>query len=125
MLELGLLTSQHWLVYLPVVILSFLAMVPFIIVAEKKRKMKPIFIFAILLVAAAQLLMGGLTADSKIALFVLLFLYFMAFNLLEASLPSLVSKIAPAGQKGAAMGVYSSSQFFGAFVGGAAGGWLY
>lgn len=125
MLELGLLTAQHWMVYLPIMILSFLAMVPFIIVAEKKRKMKPIFIFAILLVAAAQLLMGGLTADSKIALFVLLFLYFMAFNLLEASLPSLVSKIAPAGQKGAAMGVYSSCQFMGAFVGGAAGGALY
>lgn len=125
MVELGLLTSQHWMVYLPVMLLSFLAMVPFIIVAEKKRKMKPVFILAILLIAAAQLLMGGLTSESRNALFVLLFIYFMAFNLLEASLPSLVSKIAPAGQKGAAMGVYSSSQFFGAFVGGAAGGWLY
>ena len=125
MVELELMTADHWMVYLPIMILSFFAMVPFIIVAEKKRKMKPIFIFAITLVAAAQLLMGGLTAESRNALFVLLFLYFMAFNLLEASLPSLISKIAPAGQKGAAMGVYSSSQFLGAFVGGAAGGWLY
>ncbi|MFG1488649.1 MFS transporter [Oceanospirillum sp. HFRX-1_2] len=125
MVELGLATANHWMVYLPIMILSFLAMVPFIIVAEKKRKMKPIFIFAIGLVAASQLLMGGLTAESRNALFILLFLYFMAFNLLEASLPSLVSKISPAGQKGAAMGVYSSSQFLGAFVGGAAGGWVY
>lgn len=125
MVELGLLTQYHWIVYLPIMVLSFLAMVPFIIIAEKKRKMKPIFIFAITLVAASQLLMGGLTAESQNALFVLLFLYFMAFNLLEASLPSLISKIAPAGQKGAAMGVYSSSQFMGAFVGGAAGGWMY
>jgi len=125
MIELDLMVQYHWIVYLPVMILSFLAMIPFIIVAEKKRKMKPIFIFAIALVALAQLLMGSLTADSRIALFLLLFVYFMAFNLLEASLPSLVSKLSPAGQKGAAMGVYSSSQFFGAFVGGAAGGWLY
>jgi len=125
MLELGLLAQHHWMVYLPIMILSFLAMIPFIIVAEKKRKMKPIFIFAIILVAVSQLMMGELTAESRNALFVFLFIYFMAFNLLEASLPSLVSKISPAGQKGAAMGVYSSSQFLGAFVGGAAGGWLY
>ena len=123
--ELGLLTQQHWMVYLPIMILAFFAMVPFIIIAEKKRKMKPIFIFAVMLVAVSQFLMGVFTAESQIALFVLLFLYFMAFNLLEASLPSLISKIAPAGQKGTAMGVYSSSQFFGAFLGGAIGGWLY
>lgn len=125
LLELDMLASDHWMVYLPIMILSFLAMVPFIIIAEKKRKMKPIFLLAITLVALSQLLMGVMTSESLPALLGLMFLYFMAFNLLEASLPSLISKIAPAGQKGTAMGVYSSSQFFGAFIGGALGGWMY
>ena len=125
LVEQGLTAPQHWMVYLPIMILAFFAMVPFIIIAEKKRKMKPIFLLAISLVAISQILMGLTTADSQIMLFGLLFVYFMAFNLLEASLPSMISKISPAGQKGTAMGVYSSSQFFGAFIGGAAGGTIY
>lgn len=123
--DLGFLPESHWIVYLPVMIVAFIAMVPFILVAEKKRKMKPIFLLAISLIALSQLLMGLISASGSVILIALLFLFFMAFNLLEASLPSLISKLSPAGQKGTAMGVYSSCQFMGAFLGGLLGGYLY
>ncbi|KZZ31926.1 hypothetical protein A3755_10855 [Oleiphilus sp. HI0085] len=102
---------------------SFFAMVPFIIIGEKKQKMKPVFLFAILLLLASSLSFS-LTQNQFLYFWLSLFFYFMAFNLLEASLPSLVSKICPAGSKGTAMGVYSTCQFFGAFVGGVLGGWV-
>lgn len=121
--EAGLPSNEHWWIYLPVLLLSVAAMVPFIILAERRRMMKRVFLGAILVLALAQL---GL-AEWHRQLWVvtlMLFLFFAAFNLLEASLPSLVSKVAPAESKGTAMGVYSSSQFMGAFVGGVAGGSL-
>lgn len=121
--RLGLPSSSHWWFYLSVMAVSFFAMVPFIIFGEKKRQMKLVLCGAIALLAlstAALLLPVSALATA----WVILFGFFMAFNLLEASLPSLVSKEAPAAGKGAAMGVYSTSQFLGAFVGGAAGGQL-
>lgn len=121
--EAGLPSNHHWWIYLPVLLLSVMAMVPFIILAERRRMMKRVFLGAILVLGLAQL---GL-AEWHRQLWVtalMLFVFFAAFNLLEASLPSLVSKVAPAESKGTAMGVYSSSQFLGAFVGGAAGGAL-
>jgi MFS family permease len=102
---------------------SFFAMVPFIIIGEKKQKMRSIFLFAILLLLVSSLSFG-FTQSKFVYFWMSLFFYFMAFNLLEASLPSLVSKISPAGAKGTAMGVYSTCQFFGAFVGGVLGGWV-
>ena len=121
--KLGLPGEEHWLVYLTVMVLSFFAMVPFIIYGEKKQQMKKTFLFAISL-----LMLSGLsfilTQSSFNYFWCSLFFYFMAFNLLEASLPSLVSKLAPAASKGTAMGVYSTTQFLGAFVGGVLGGWL-
>lgn len=120
--EAGLPSADHWQLYLPVLVIAFFAMVPFIIVAEKHRRMKPVFLGAIGLLALAQL--SYLVADTVITLALSLFLYFWAFTLLEASLPSLVAKFAPPDRKGTAMGVYSTSQFFGIFVGGAAGGAL-
>lgn len=115
--------SEHWLVYLSVMLTSFIAMVPLIIVGEKRRKMKAVFLFAIGLLALAALSVPW--SQTRLELFWLsLFFFFMAFNLLEASLPSLVSKLSPAGSKGTAMGVYSTAQFLGAFVGGVCGGWL-
>ena len=115
--------EEHWLVYLTVMVFSFFAMVPFIIYGEKKQQMKKTFLFAISL-----LMLSGISFIVTQAEFnyfwCSLFFYFMAFNLLEASLPSLVSKLAPAASKGTAMGVYSTTQFLGAFVGGVAGGWL-
>jgi MFS family permease len=67
----------------------------------------------------------GLWHDSMIAVVAALFLFFVAYNVLEATLPSLISRMAPIDAKGTAMGVYSTSQFFGAFLGGAVGGWCY
>ncbi len=121
--QLGLKASSHWWFYLSVMITSFFAMVPFIIVGEKKRKMKPVLCGAIALLALAAASMTGVGQSLWLA-WAVLFFFFMAFNLLEASLPSLISKEAPAAAKGTAMGVYSTSQFFGAFLGGALGGWL-
>ncbi|TNC79561.1 MAG: MFS transporter [Oleiphilus sp.] len=121
--EANLPASEHWLVYLTVMVLSFFAMVPLIIIGEKRRQMKTVFVFAITLLGAASLSVQW--SQSHFGLFWLsLFFFFMAFNLLEASLPSLVSKLSPAGSKGTAMGVYSTAQFLGAFVGGVSGGWL-
>ncbi|MCB0384055.1 MAG: MFS transporter [Bdellovibrionales bacterium] len=122
--QFHLVKSEHWWIYLSVMGTSFFAMIPFIVIAEKKRKMKPVFLGAIALASLSCLSL--LVMDKSLTEFwVGLFFFFMAFNLLEASLPSLVSKIAPAGGKGTAMGIYSSSQFFGAFVGGAAGGAIF
>jgi MFS family permease len=117
-------SASHWLIYLPVMVLSMLLMVPFIVVAERRRRMKPVFLGAILALGIAQF---GLyfMHQSLWGLAFAMLLYFTAFNLLEATLPSLVSKIAPAESKGTAMGVYSTSQFAGAFVGGLLGGWVH
>lgn len=124
MRDAGLGGSQHGQVYLPVFIVSLLAAVPFIILAEKKRKMKPVFIGAIAVIVVSEL---GLQYfhQSLTGIIVFLWLFFCGFNLLEATLPSLVSKTAPGDMKGTAMGFYSTSQFLGAFLGGALGGWSY
>lgn len=116
--------AQHWKLYLPVFLISVALMIPFIIQAEKKRRMKQIFIGAIaaLMLAELSLLVSG---ESVWQVAIGLVVFFTAFNLLEASLPSLVAKMAPADRKGTAMGIYSSSQFLGAFVGGGLGGMLY
>lgn len=124
MRDAGLPPVQHWQVYLPVFLVSMLVMVPFVIIAEKKRKMKPVFIGAITTLVIADL--GLMQAHSSIlALVVLLWLFFCGFNLLEATLPSLVSKTAPGDLRGTAMGIYSTAQFLGAGLGGAVGGWCY
>lgn len=120
----GLPEDHHWYVYLPVMALGFFSMVPFIIIAEKKRLMKQIFAGAIALLALANLSLYEFH-QTLTAIVLALWLFFAAFNLLEATLPSLVSKMAPSQSKGTAMGVYSSSQFLGIFVGGWAGGWLF
>ncbi|AXK38050.1 MFS transporter [Crenobacter cavernae] len=120
----GLDKAHHWEVYLPVVIVGFFLMVPAIIYGEKKGKLKTVFVGAVALMTAAQLGMA-LALDSFWLIVLWLTLYFIAFNILEASLPSLISKIAPADSKGTAMGVYNTAQSFGLFIGAAAGGWLY
>ncbi|MGR9045783.1 MAG: MFS transporter [Gammaproteobacteria bacterium] len=124
MRDVGLDAKQHWLVYLPVFIVSMAFAIPFVILAEKKRKMKAVFIGAIAVVSAAEI---GLFEfrGSLLGIIGFLGLFFCGFNLLEATLPSLISKTAPGDMKGTAMGFYSSSQFLGAFIGGAAGGWSY
>jgi predicted MFS family arabinose efflux permease len=121
--QFGLPSSSHWWFYLTVMVTSFFAMIPFIIIGEKKRKMKPILCGAIVMLTLSTAAVGYLS-QALIVAWAVLFFFFMAFNLLEASLPSLVSKESPAAAKGTAMGVYSTSQFFGAFLGGALGGVL-
>lgn len=120
----GLLPENHWMVYLPILVTSMAVIVPFVIIAEKKRKMKPVFVGAIITLMLANLGLF-LYADIFYGLVGFLWLFFCGFNLLEATLPSLISKTAPGDLKGTAMGAYSSSQFMGAFVGGAVGGWVY
>ena len=119
----GLHANEHWKVYLGVLFASVLLMVPFVILAEKRRRIKQVFVGAILALALAQFGMFNVQ-DGLLNLMLFMVLYFGAFNILEASLPSLVSKVAPPQSKGTAMGVYSSAQFLGAFLGGAAGGWM-
>ncbi len=120
----GFNAEHHWQLYLPVMVLAMLLAIPFIIIAEKKRRMKRVFTSAIGVLLLSQLaLVWGQQQFLYIAL--LLLAFFTAFSLLEATLPSLVSKVAPAQSKGTAMGVYTSSQFIGAFIGGVAGGWTH
>lgn len=112
---------EHWKLYFPVLIGSFFLMVPFIIYAAKTNNEERVFKFAIgALVVSLFGLYFGAASFELVVLFVLIF--FTGFNYLEASLPSLVARLAPAGQKGSAMGVFSSSQFLGAFLGGSIGG---
>ncbi len=119
----NLTTNQHWLIYLPVLLLSFVLMVPAIIIGEKRAKLKQIFVGAIALMLAAQLLFAfSITYFWGIVFS--LGAYFIAFNILEATLPSIISKIAPAASKGTAIGVYNTTQSLGVFVGGTAGGYL-
>ena len=119
----GLPAATHWQVYLPAVLVSFAVMVPAIIAAERKDKMRPVFLAAIGLLAVVQ---AGLYLlhQSLWALAAWLLLCFVAFNVLEATLPSLVSRTAPPAAKGAALGVYNTTQAVGLFIGGAAGGYI-
>jgi predicted MFS family arabinose efflux permease len=120
LLEAGWSLSQHGFIYLGSMLLGFVAMIPLIILGEKGQKMK-----AMLLVGFALLALGLVVlTQSGLGLLLGLWIFFIGFNLLEASLPSLISKQAPVQAKGTAMGVYSTSQFLGAFLGGILGGWI-
>lgn len=120
---LGLSVRQQGMVYLPLLFIGFAIAIPFIIIAEKKRKMRQVFLSAIALMSVALTALA-LGAQWNIGIIGGLLLYFMGFNLLEATIPSWISKRAPVANKATAMGINSSSQFFGAFVGGALGGAL-
>lgn len=119
----GLIADHHWYLYIPVLFLAFILMVPIMIIAIRKEKEKQAFLGSIALLMVSLLAMA-IWVDSIIGLGICMLLYFVAFNFLEATMPALVSRLAPASQKGSAMGVYSSSQFFGAFLGGILGGYV-
>lgn len=121
--EAGLPVDHHWQIYLPVMLGAFVLMVPPMLLSERRRKQKSVFLGSIFFLTVGQVVLSWTTLTLW-ALAAALLLFFTAFNLLEASLPSLVSRMAPADAKGAAVGVYSSVQFLGTFVGGAAGGAL-
>ncbi len=116
--------NRSWELYLPIMILAFLLMIPFIIIAEQRRKMRQILLGAIVVLGLANL--AYVYADvSLIAMAIGLLVFFTAFSVLEATIPSLVAKVAPVDQKGTAMGAYSTSQFLGVFTGGTVGGAIY
>lgn len=122
--QAGLPAEHHWQVYLPVMLLALMLMVPFILAAEKKRRMKEVFVGAIVVLGLSELVLA-LFYDSVAGITLALLLFFISFNVLEATLPSLISKTAPVDGKGTALGIYSTSQFLGAFGGGVLGGWVY
>lgn len=116
-------SSNQWMVYLPILLVSAIAMVPTIIIAEKYRCMKAVFVGTVTALAVSQWTLAAGSGHTYVVLAALT-LFFTAFNVMEATLPSLITKTSPARAKGTATGVYSSSQFLGIFVGGVAGGWL-
>jgi MFS family permease len=119
--DAGLAAERHWQIYLPVMVVSVLIMLPPMLAAERRGRQKIAFLAAVGVLLAAQLILAG-AQGSLPGLVLGLVAFFAAFNLLEASLPSLISRLAPAGQKGAAVGIFTSLQFLGAFAGATAGG---
>ena len=122
--RLNVNSHSQWQVYLPVLLLSIAVMVPAIIIAEKYRRMKGVFIGAVAALAASQFMLVFGENDVYVVLAAIT-LFFAGFNVMEASLPSLVTKTAPPDAKGTAAGIYSSAQFLGIFVGGVVGGWVH
>lgn len=116
--------NQQWHFYLPLMVLAFILMVPFIHIGERKQLMKPIFFFSVICSGFSQLLLA-LTNTHWFSFCLFMLSYFIAFNILEASLPAMVSRVAPPQSKGTAMGIYSSSQFLGIFAGGSCAGVVY
>lgn len=120
---LNLGVSQQGYVYLPLLLLGFIVVVPLIIIAEKKRKMRQIFLSSLLLLVLSLAMMAYF-GQTSVGLIAGLAVYFIGFNSLEATIPSWISKQAPVANKATVMGINSSCQFLGAFVGGALGGIL-
>ncbi len=119
--QLQLAGTEHWKIYLPVLAISMIFSLPMIIIAEKFRKIKVVFIIAVVLLLLSQALLG-ITQFQFYPLMISFLIFFIGFNFLEAVQPSLVAKYSDVNNKGTAMGVYSTSQFFGIFVGGVIGG---
>ncbi|AHK20157.1 membrane protein [Yersinia similis] len=124
MANAGLAPAQHWIVYLVTMLISFAAVVPFIIYAEIKRRMKQVFMGCVAVLFIAEVVLWFAGQDLWIIIAGVQ-LFFIAFNVMEAILPSLISKESPAGYKGTAMGIYSTSQFIGVAIGGSFGGWIF
>jgi len=116
--------SEHWHFYLPLMCGSFIGMLPFIFLAEKKQLMQPVFVISISIISISQLILA-FTYSYWLSICAVLFAYFVAFNILEALLPSQVSKQVNSNYKGSAMGIYSTAQFLGIFAGGSFAGLAY
>ncbi|TAH13545.1 MAG: MFS transporter [Curvibacter sp.] len=126
LVQAGLASDHHWQVYLPAVLASFFVMGATLFPLEKRGYLRAVFLVAIGLTGLVQLglLVCSGAAPTVWALGLLLFVFFCGFNVLEASQPSLASRVAPASSRGAALGVYNTLQSLGFFAGGAIGGWL-
>ena len=128
LVQAGLLKALHWQVYLPAVLASFVVMGGTLFPLERRGHLRAVLLTAIALLMLVQMgflavarAAGGGT-PSLAVLGALLLLFFCSFNVLEASQPSLVSRLAPASSRGAALGLYNTSQSLGLFAGGALGG---
>ena len=121
--RLNVNNHSQWMVYLPILLVSVVVMVPAIVAAEKYRHMKAVFVAAIAALAVSQFMLF-IGKDDVYVVLAAITLFFAGFNVMEASLPSLVTKTAPPEAKGTATGIYSSSQFLGIFIGGVVGGWV-
>jgi MFS family permease len=119
--SLDIQRESHWSVYLPVVLLSVLAMLPLVMMTTRKKRIPGIFLVGIVLLLAGEL-MFAFGAQSSIWFLSGMVVWFTGFNTLESLMPSLVSRLAPVRNKGAAIGIYNSAEFFGAFLGGVLGG---
>lgn len=117
-------SHSQWMIYLPVLLIAVAVMVPAIIIAEKHRRMKAVLVAAVAALVVSQCLLV-IGKDKVYVVLVAITLFFAGFNVMEASLPSLVTKTAPPDAKGTATGIYSSSQFLGIFIGGVVGGWVH
>lgn len=115
--------EKHWQIYLPVILVSLVFMAPLMMYAERRGRLREVLVFAAFGIVASLLLLAG-THRSVFGVAAGLLVYFTAFNLLEALMPSMVGRLSPEGSRGTAMGVYSSGQFIGAFAGGLVGGGL-
>lgn len=120
--EIGLTAEAHWRVYVPVLLFSVAAMLPLLLLAARKPWIPRVFVAGIALLLAGEMLLF-MGFESLIGLMIALWVFFWGFNTLEALLPSLVSRVAPAGNKGTAIGVFNTCQFLGVFFGGTVGGW--
>ncbi|MFP1805130.1 MFS transporter [Lonsdalea quercina] len=123
--QAGLPPQDHWKVYLATMLISFVVVVPFVIYAELKRRMKQVFVVCIVILIAAELVLLSADTNQLWRIIIGIQLFLLGFNVMEALLPSLISKEAPAGYKGTAMGVYSTTQFIGVAIGGSLGGALF
>ncbi|MFL2499765.1 MAG: MFS transporter [Porticoccaceae bacterium] len=119
--QLSINPDQLWWVYLSLLGGGFIAMLPAVILSERRNIQKQVFVSAVALMTLAMFVLGS--SQSGFIIVLMLFIYFAAFNLLEALLPSWLSKVCPVGNRGTAMGIYSTCQFLGTFAGGILGGW--
>ncbi len=119
----GLALAEHWMLYLPVVLASFALMVPPILYADRRNRPRPVMLASVALLLAVQAAFA-MGASGLAGFATLLVAFFVAFNVLEALLPSLVSRLAPARARGTAIGVYNTTQTLGLFFGGLLGGWV-
>ena len=126
LVQVGLPKDQHWTVYLPAVLGSFFVMGGTLFPLERRGYLRAVFLSAIGLIGVVQAALWWLSQGQPTVfeLGVVLFLFFWGFNILEASQPSLASRLAPSAVRGTALGIYNTLQSLGFFAGGALGGWL-
>src|SRR2546426_1399160 len=122
--DAGLELPEHWKLYLPVELVSFALMVPPVLYADRRNRPKPVLLGGVALLLAVEAGLAATKAGSLAVLAALMLAFFVAFNLLEAMLPSLVSRLAPSRGRGVAIGVYNTTQTLGVFFGGLFGGWI-